>query len=136
MPEYILDLGTKKAAQAFKACGEFTRAYIEAAFWLLDEEIGDQPLSKLSADGWTRAIDDCKEFQEVAFYALDAAYAFDESYTEARAGHDFFLTRNHHGVGFWDRGLRDDIGKALTDHAHGFSETDLYRGDDGRLYFY
>ena len=48
-------------------------------------------------------------------------------------GHDFWLTRNGHGAGFWDRGL-GDVGDRLTDIAHGFGECDLYAGDDGRVY--
>ena len=49
-------------------------------------------------------------------------------------GHDFLLTRSGHGAGFWDRGL-GPIGDRLSDEAHHFGETNLYRGDDGLLYF-
>ena len=45
------------------------------------------------------------------------------------AGHDFWLTRNGHGAGFWDRGL-GEAGKKLTDAAHAFGECNLYLGDD------
>lgn len=41
------------------------------------------------------------------------------------AGHDFALTRNHHGAGFWDRGL-GDVGDKLTDLAHAYGERTLY----------
>jgi hypothetical protein len=52
------------------------------------------------------------------------------------AGHDFWLTRNHHGAGFWDRDEldADDRGKKLTDIAHAFGEKDLVLGDDGLTY--
>lgn len=50
-----------------------------------------------------------------------------------RAGHDFYLTRNRHGAGFWDRGL-GDVGRRLTEAAHVYGESDLYVGEDGSLY--
>ena len=38
----------------------------------------------------------------------------------AQTGHDFILTANHHGVGFWDRGL-GEIGDRLTEATRGYS---------------
>lgn len=55
------------------------------------------------------------------------------SYSEESAGNDFWLTRNRHGVGFWDRGL-GEVGAALADHARFMGEVSLYVGDDGKLY--
>ena len=53
--------------------------------------------------------------------------------TDEQIGHDFCLTRNGHGTGFWDRGLGDK-GKHLTSAAKSFGSQTLYAGDDGRLY--
>lgn len=36
-------------------------------------------------------------------------------------GHDFILTANRHGAGFWDRGL-GDRGERLTEMAHPYGE--------------
>ena len=52
---------------------------------------------------------------------------------EARAGHDFWLTRNGHGVGFWDRGL-EALGDKLSAAAEIYRGVDLYPGDDGLIY--
>lgn len=38
-----------------------------------------------------------------------------------QAGGDFALTRNHHGAGFWDRGL-GVVGDRLTSAAHVYGE--------------
>jgi len=38
-------------------------------------------------------------------------------------GHDLYLTRDHHGVGFWDRGL-GELGDYLTSVAHALGESD------------
>ncbi len=51
-----------------------------------------------------------------------------------QAGHDFWLTRNGHGAGFWDGDWPEEIGKKLTAAAKKFGETDLYVGDDGKLH--
>ena len=66
--------------------------------------------------------------------------------TPGQAGHDFLLTRNRHGAGFWDRGLNwipaDARQRAeherfkaamdrLTDAAHVSCAPWLYVGDDG-----
>lgn len=50
------------------------------------------------------------------------------------AGHDFWLTRNGHGTGFWDRGFDVDISDELTDCAQRSGEVWIEVGDDGRLY--
>lgn len=48
-------------------------------------------------------------------------------------GHDFWLTRNRRGAGFWDRGL-GELGDELTDAAKTFGSCDLYIGDDGKVH--
>jgi hypothetical protein len=47
--------------------------------------------------------------------------------------HDFWLTRNHHGAGFWD-GDYGKYGDQLTAIAQTFSEVNLYIGDDNLIY--
>jgi hypothetical protein len=53
------------------------------------------------------------------------------------AGHDFWLTRNGHGAGYWSRDYEDGaeaVGERLAACARRFGESDLYVGDDGQLY--
>jgi hypothetical protein len=50
-------------------------------------------------------------------------------------GHDFWLTRNGHGAGFWDRQL-GELGQQLTDASKAYSGLDLYLGDDSLVYVY
>lgn len=57
-----------------------------------------------------------------------------DSYDWEQFGHDFWLTRNHHGAGFWDRGL-GEIGEQLTAAAQKCGGYDPYIGDDGKIYF-
>lgn len=46
---------------------------------------------------------------------------------------DFWLTRNGHGVGFWDRDV-GAVGDRLTKACKKFGETYLYVGDDGKIH--
>lgn len=69
----------------------------------------------------------------------DCLKFFDENYEDIKgelhqAGHDFWLTRNHHGTGFWDRGHPDELGDRLTAAAEKFGDFSLYVGDDGQVY--
>lgn len=140
MPAFILDKG--ECAARFNALDEFTQAYLECALWLLDEEIAselgrgagtDASLDDLSEEAWTDAVADCLRWRSTIGPAA-AAHAVREN--PRKAGHDFWLTRNHHGSGFWETDRwPEEIGHALTNHAHAAGERDLYAGDDGKLYF-
>lgn len=48
-------------------------------------------------------------------------------------GHDFALTRNGHGAGFWDRGF-GDIGDTLTDACRPYGEHNLYVDADDKIW--
>lgn len=52
----------------------------------------------------------------------------------AQAGHDFWMTRNGHGVGFWDGDWIEPYAGQLDRLAKSFDQVDLYRGSDGRIY--
>ena len=52
-----------------------------------------------------------------------------QEYGWAGAGHDFALTRNGHGVGFWDRGF-GIVGEALTKLAKPYGTRSLYVDHD------
>lgn len=50
--------------------------------------------------------------------------------TSAQMIHDYWLTRNRHGGGFWDRGL-GELGKRLTDLAQSNGTYDLFETNGG-----
>jgi hypothetical protein len=55
--------------------------------------------------------------------------------SDESAGHNFWLTRNGHGTGFWDEDLDSDaggkkLGDALTALCKKFGEVWTYVGDD------
>lgn len=132
---------------------EFTRAYIVCALWASTDDDGE-PLdaqyddTDLHPETVAKMVVDCQRFQVENSALLKAAYAprwaedstgkeyRKEDYTAEQAGHDFWLTRNGHGAGFWDRGL-EDVGKALSEACGwrtAYPECHLYIGDDNRIY--
>lgn len=125
---------------------DFTRAYIECALFTSivsyeekDERYGDPfdqhyTIADLSDEAKARAISDCADFRKLAADLL-AQYTWkSRSYSvDQCAGHDFWYTRNGHGVGFWDRGL-GKLGQDLSAAAKTYGETSLYLGDDGKIY--
>ena len=110
----------------------FTRAYIECALWSSTDDDGTQlgrlADSDIAPETYAKFEADCAAFQES--YAELLAQAGDD----AQNGHDFWLTRNGHGAGFWARGYPDAIGDALSEAARRYGSCDLYIGDDGRIY--
>ena len=139
-----------------KALDNFTRAYIEAALWsTMDEsnEKGGEPLGKnygpedLAPECLETIEADCKAFQESFGDVIDLGKAGEDYSTRERAGHDFWLTRNGHGCGFWDGDWPmsmpadhpaatkyKDIGAFLTAMSNPCGEVNLYVGDDGRIH--
>jgi hypothetical protein len=100
----------------------FTRAYIETALWaedLVGNSFAEETISMMAKD--------CERFISENYGDL-----FGED--PAAAGHDFWLTRNGHGAGFWDGDWPETAGKRLTAASHAYGEVDLYVGDDGKIY--
>lgn len=114
----------------------FVTAYLECALWSttdMSDESGGEPLDAehsiddISPDTLSASVDDCNGFREMAADLLSRIDADDE-----QNGHDFWLTRNGHGAGFWDRGY-GPIGDELSKMAKSFGSVDLYVGDDGQI---
>lgn len=109
--------------------------YIECALWSSTNEHGE-PLDGLNAELHESARQRMNEDLSAFFLEVDeirAKYEGEEFPNPAQIAHDFWLTRNRHGAGFWDRGL-GDIGRELTDMAHAWGSAYLYIGDDGNIY--
>lgn len=111
---------------------KFTRAYLECALWSSVDDDGEPldglySIDDLSDSAIATAIEDCSDFQQANGGLLDLAG------DDAQNGHDFWLTRNSHGAGFWDRGY-GEIGTKLTDASHPYGSVNLYVGDDGMIH--
>ena len=114
---------------------EFLQGYIKCALWSSTDD-DETPLDEnyepedLASETLKQMEVDCKDFQTAQ---TDLLAQYVQTLSMASAGHDFWLTRNHHGAGFWDRGL-GELGQKLTDAAHPYGSCDLYVGDDCKIY--
>jgi hypothetical protein len=106
-------------------------SYLATARWLA---VGDDYTEVPKGADWSREAREEAASNVTDFYASVREAGLDlGTMTPETFGHDFYLTRNRHGAGFWDRGL-GDLGTALTDLAHPWGEASVYVGDDGLLY--
>ena len=122
---------------------EMFLAYLEAALWSsMDnaDESGGEPLdtnydfSDIDDETLKQMKKDCLKFREEMPELEDDGSEFLPDKFFEQLGHDFWLTRNRHGAGFWDGDWSKEDGKKLTDLAHKFGEFDLYIGDDGKIH--
>jgi len=120
----VANYGAKlRREHRYYALDDFAKGYVEAMFFSNGDTCDDNEslLNDLGVDKLTirsigRIKRACEQFQKRAAPLLELAYAC-EDYDEAQAGHDFWFTRQCHGVGFWDRGqLRHDIYHHPTKH--------------------
>ena len=119
-----------------------------------EEEYGGEPLSKkytiddIDKDTLKEIIRDCKDFQRKWREWYDAA-----GWSDSNAGYDFWLTRNGHGAGFWDRSSStlfatafanekgeagiEEVREVLTNASKSYGSYSLYLGDgqyDGTIF--
>jgi hypothetical protein len=110
----------------------FTAAYVEAIFFTDGGE--DNPefyglgMYDFSEKTLRQIYEDCRVFQKYNTEYLPQAG------TPEQNGHDFWLTRNHHGAGFWDRGYAKPIADRLVTASQMHKPVSLTLGDDGKLY--
>lgn len=119
----------------------FTNSYIETAFWAEtangvpeDDESGNWDVS-LRDYGFTSddlapsALEtikaDCADFYNANQHLFD---------DDEQAGHDFYLTRNGHGAGFWDGDYPEPNGTELTKASKAYGSVHFYVGDDQLVY--
>lgn len=110
--------------------------YLETALWSTNDDstpAGGVPMddnycvADIDPATVRQAIEDCRRF------ANEAGEMLEEHPDPTMWPHDFWLTRNGHGAGFWD-GDWPINGDALTELAKTFGEVFLYVGDDGAIY--
>lgn len=125
------------------------QGYLECQLWAgLDcREDGEEPvpyddnydISDISPDYVDKITD---EFRELVYahplavrMYLNTVGKYDQTGYERNGtfGHNYYLTREGHGAGFWDRGL-GELGDYLTDIAkYAGSADDLWDNGDGVL---
>ena len=122
----------------------FVSAYVEAMLWSSTDnadESGGEPLdanydeSDLAPEAVETIRKDCTAFHDAHAGTWADQLSVAPHGTEGeQAGHDFWLTRNGHGVGFWDGDWQEPAAGIMTRAAKDFGECDAYIGDDGRIH--
>ena len=107
-------------------------AYLHTALWSSIDE-NEHPLDdKYDPDDFSDEAVELSKTDIVSFWGLakDLIRGCDEEFV----AHDFWLTRNGHGAGFWDGDYEN--GDELTEICKQFKELNPYAGDDGKIYFF
>ena len=120
--------------------GAAINGYRACALWsstITDEngDIGesfDQVDAGLSASAQRQMRDDVVSFAVDNVDAIRSFLAVTGLGWE-QIGHDFWLTRNHHGAGFRDRGAAGQAVDELVESSHAYGGCDLYLSDDGEI---
>ena len=111
----------------------YLESYIGTALWSStganDEPLDDDySIDDCSAAMKKESLVDIRNFIKLSGKLLDGLEM-------PQVMHDFWLTRNGHGAGFWDGDYDDDVGDELTKISESFGSVDLYVGDDGKILF-
>jgi len=126
-----------KITDPTKQLDSFTLGYCE--IMLADEDVKGKAIVDIAEESMDKIIADCAKFQSenaelLAKAQLIGDYADYGIETAKEAmGNDFYYTRHHHGVGYFDRNL-DEVGDKLDEAAKLYGETWAYIGDDGKVY--
>jgi hypothetical protein len=122
---------------------EFFQGYVDCALWSSTDEDGtpideDHGPDDLVSEALARMRVDADAFCDAPDGLLADLVIYLAEFSANGAGHDFWLTRNGHGAGFWDRTYNPSplyyACQNLSDAAKVWGEASLYVGDDGLLY--
>lgn len=108
----------------------FTGACLEALYFTdatPDDDI--PPDAELDPETRLDLEADCR-----SFWRRFGPYVKAAGRTPEQAGHDFWLTRNGHGAGFWDGDWIAPYDQLLDDGAKAYGPFEVYLGGDGRIH--
>lgn len=137
----------RKHSTTRKNFDDFVDGYVGAALWSetdnsddsggepLDKNYGPEDIAKSSMKSIKR---DCAAFfkknkADLAKFVAETPRGSSDGGPWSLAGYCFWLNRNGHGTGFWDRDV-GDVGDRLSEASHKAGNSDIYVGDDGKLY--
>lgn len=112
---------------------DFRRGYTEAILWANaygpdGEPDTDATYAYATPGKWWESIgldlDDARDFYDTHVLDMESTGCRDFR----QHGHDFALTRNGHGAGFWDRGY-GAVGERLSDAAKVYGEHSVLTND-------
>lgn len=120
---------------------EMVDGYAEAALFSSNDESdesGGNPLDEnysradIADETFKKMKRDCAKFMKQNKRDLDAFVSDpdlehkSDSHVWSLVGYCFWMNRNGHGVGFWDRGVEEALGERLSKASQKFGEVNLY----------
>jgi hypothetical protein len=104
-----------------------------AALWLMDEEEQAKDVKGATVYEFPEDSSGLETLRTefAKFYQQNKALIEEDEIAPEQCGHDFWLTAQGHGVGFWDRGYKN--GDTLTEACKGLNTEHLFVfiNDDG-----
>ena len=111
---------------------EIVKHYLICALWSSLDDDGEPldanyDLSGITPELYLKSTKDVEQFVELAGDMLD-------DWSDEQIGHDFWLTRNGHGTGFWDRDLpfKDELTN-LVGYGTKFTPIDIFVNDFNQI---
>ena len=119
---------------------EFIESYLACALWTGQnwdkqdsngnpDDMDEYSIYDFEPESLARMQSDCKAFYE----ANQSLWSDAVGYDDGRAGHDFWLTRNGHGAGFWDREEIRETREQLTKASKAYKSIDLYIDENNKV---
>ena len=108
---------------------EILKGYLACAMFA--ETTDDEQIDDVSDAFKDRAVLDVNTFV-ASIDPKDLEQALSEQ-DASQIGHDFWLTRQGHGAGFWDGDYSEELGKRLTAKAKAMGEIYHYCNDENLL---
>jgi hypothetical protein len=121
----------KQSIMENKTFDNFVDSYLATAEWVTV----DGSTRGFTKKAKTIAKNECTKFVRLMFQTLtkdeaNAILKYQGNDLGSLAGHDFFLTRNRHGAGFWDNAIYNELANEgcnrLTELSHKLGEANVY----------
>jgi hypothetical protein len=109
------------------------KGMLAAALWTMSDGGGNPIADDLTIDAFDPQTRAELRGDLHAFVMANVDDIAESGLSSEQIGHDFWMTRQHHGVGFWDRGL-GSVGSRLTEACHPFGEVYLERSENNVVY--
>jgi hypothetical protein len=125
----IIYVKEKKLKEARLNVDKILNSYLTTALWASVDD-NDEPLDYNydSRDIAKETIQKSKK--DINLFIRKTEKLLDSSNLDEEAiGHNFWLTRNRHGAGFWDLGL-GKLGDDISKIAESFGEVNMYVSND------
>lgn len=106
---------------------EVLSSYLETLLWT-DENLDERTIYEISDESRQKSLLEINLFMEEINKSRKTIKEAN-SYNSEQLGHNFLLSRNHHGAGFFD-----DNNNLLQELSNKFAECNAYVGDDNKIY--